>query len=625
MQSTLDSYNPSSFLENSYNSNQDALAVDNGPSRAQSCLNLDQTQSQPQYDYDQDLVDLQTPPDMALSPLEVHRQQQPFVSNIKITDLPAEILEMVFKDVILEECDGNPANYYSAVEGLSRKLTVHSKFFSSGTPVLYKHVAFAHPHAFDRFLKSIVNTGFGRFTRALDFSGFTSVGLGRSGRMNEEIQMVTAATILKCLKLTPNLREFMATENIERDLDVNVFEQLYSMYDLESLDFCGATHALFVRGFAQSLGFTEVDGEYVRTTDPKLLEKYSSPLPKITRLSLHGCSTLPSNVIQALLERLPNLSRLDLTHTLTTYECLFSISTTCALDKLSISKCSHLKSEATAYFFANHPAVRSLSWLNMMFEGTRPSPISAQDADAIFKNLPPLEHLNIHGLPFTNLKPVIEMTGLKSLALGYSRLDVKQIKQILSQMPALEYVDLTGIPQIDHWVMQDQALLNANTNIQLIEFTRDILDKKLNHVNIPGFKIALGQGGRRGWLYRGDKVPTNKTLTTVAGTGASIISNSLEAETSNTPARPMFTFGSFAQNKLRAKQLQEEAARAALSAVLSPSPEVRPVNVLGMEMGSAVWKNACRKISTCLIGIGGNECEDAIKERGIYLYYGYRK
>lgn len=577
--------------------------------------------------------------ELTLSPLPVvvptaapakPRQHPHDVCKPRLENMPNEIMTQILQELILQECNGNPANYYSTVDHFGRVLRTCPAIYDVGTPILYRHVAFAHPHAFDRFLNSIEKTGYGVLTRTLDFSGFTSVGLGRSSRMNKEIQMVTSRTILRALELCPNLNEFLASENIDRDIDFAVVEKLFNMPYLQALDFCGATNSTFVEAIAMSCGFRFTDtGAVEPIEDKNALAYYSRPLPHITRLSLHGCSTLPTQVIGALLQRLPNLTRLDLTHTQINSEALLMLPSTARLTHFSISKCVRLSSEGILKFLVLHKAARTLTWLNMMFEATRPSPISAADLDTVLRYLPPLEYLNLHGLPVRNLDPLITM-NLVSLSLGYVNVSIEDLKRFLSKLPKLEYLDFTGNPNLNIWTIQDLSLLNANTNIAMFEFNRDML-AKLDGIAIPGFSVALGQG-RRGWLFRGAKVPTNKTLNAMTFNGPSVISGTMQELTATSPQlQPTqgFTFAAYAKNRIREKK----AAIAAASASNTPSastssptsPEARPVTVLGMDMGSPAWRNASRKVNVCFVGLGGNMTANACKERGIYLYYGYRK
>lgn len=501
-----------------------------------------------------------------------------------INTLPPEILTQILKEVVLAECHGSPYFYYSSMNSFARLLTTCFAFYDVGIPILYRHIAFADPHTFDKFLKSIQVTGYGILTKTLDFSGFTSVGLGRTAKMNDKIQMLTSSTISQALDLCPNLNEFLASENIEKDMDSAVLTKLFSqMPFLSALDFCGATDSRFVQALTATA-----------TTMPQ---------SHVTRLSLHGCSTLPSSVIEALLSRLPHLTRLDLTHTQINSEALLAIPSSARLTHLSLSKCVRLSSTGTLKFLVLHKATRTLQWLNLLFDVTRPAPISSADLDTILRYLPPLKHLNLHGLPIRHLDTLPSM-NLHSLSLGYAKFSIDTLKEFLPKLTDLEFLDLSGNPNINLWTIQDLSLLNANPNISMFEFSGDLLSKMAG-VAIPGFSIALGQG-RRAWLVR--IKPTSKT--TVTDTPTVLGSEQQQQQ------QKRFTFSAYAKTRMRNRSASPEATT-------HTKHHDKSVNI--DLVGSPAWSNASRKINVCHVGIGGNTTEDACKERGIYLYYGYRK
>lgn len=98
------------------------------------------------------------------------------------------------------------------------------KFHSLSLCFLYKYTIFNRPHSFDKFLHNLItDPTIGKYVEFMDFQQFTSIGLGRTGRMNQEIQMVTYKTISHALSMTPNLLEFLASENIQDDMNVTVF------------------------------------------------------------------------------------------------------------------------------------------------------------------------------------------------------------------------------------------------------------------------------------------------------------------------------------------------------------------------------------------------------------------
>lgn len=539
------------------------------------------------------LIALNSPPTYKCPALPLHKDvislsRQPSSADLQslnkkpsLDTLPPEILTQILQEVVLQQCDGNPSNYYSTTTFFARLLTTCSAFYDVGTPILYRHVAFADPHTFDKFLTSIQVTGYGMLTKTMDFSGFTSVGLGRTAKMNDEIQMLTSKTISMALDLCPNLHEFLASENIEKDMDHRVLTKLFvEMPFLQAIDFCGATDQRFVQALATTAA--------------------AMPSSNILRLSLHGCSTVSPGILETLLAKLPRLTRLDLTHTQVTSPALLGMPQTATLSHLSLSKCVRLSSEGTLKFLVLHKATRTLQWLNMLFEVTRPSPISSQDLDTILRYLPALKYLNLHGLPVRRLDSLATMKTLQSLSLGYAPVSLAALQALLPKLPQLKYLDLSGNPNINLWTVQDPALLHANRSIEMFELSTDLLSR-MDGVKLPGFSTVVGQG-RRGWLVR---TPPPATAATTTPDPA--------------PAQ-RFTFSNFAETRIRNRSMSPTSTS-------SRSPPRSPTQVHTQTdmMGTPVWTKASRKINVCFVGIGGTATADACKERGIYLYYGYRK
>ncbi|AOW02434.1 hypothetical protein B0I72DRAFT_38890 [Yarrowia lipolytica] len=552
-------------------------------------------------------------------------------ASVNITSLPPEVLSKVMQWA-LPSADAESGNsgetYYSQTNWLAKCMTTHSSFYNAGVPLLYRHVAFSHSLEFDRFLKSILETGYGVLVKCLDFSDFTSVGLGRTARMNQEIQYVTAETICHALELCPNLAEFLGSESIGMDMSAKVLTRLLSMPYLEALDFCGATHPTFTQGFIEAMNFYAQQEVY---------------FPNLIRLSFHACSNLSDDIFQKLLPRLPNLEQLDLTHTQVKSASLLDIPASAKIKYLSLARCYHLDSQGLLKFLVVHPATRQLEWLSLMFEATKPSPIAARDFDIILKYLPmeTLTTLNLHGcLPVnqTHLELICSLKNLESLSLGYTNIPFECLRKLLPELPHLKYIDISGNPCINQWSIQDTALLNANRNVEMFEISSDVLSR-LTGVRIPGFCVLQGQGNR-GWVTRGDDPPTPRRL---AATGESPLSsylhtvpqvtnNSETHATSQTVAPPKFSFSQFAQAKIEQSSKSPPARRSpGMRPIVSTSTassfrKVKtPMMVLNMDMGSSIWIKASRKINMCQVGIGGLSTSDAVKERGIYLYYAFNK
>ncbi|KAF5099915.1 hypothetical protein D0Z03_000918 [Geotrichum reessii] len=519
--------------------------------------------------------------------------------SLPLTSLPRDILTSILQEVILYESNGSPSTYYSAINSFSKLLTTCSIFYDVGIPILYKHVAFSDNRSFDRFFTSIETTGYGNLVRTIDFSGYTPV------QRRQTTPALTADSLSHLLTLCPNVNEFLSTEYIDKDLNAQVMQKLFSLPYLIAADFTGSTHTNFVEALAYTAAAS------------------TSSFQQVTRLSLHGCTSIPPETLNALLQKLPNLTRLDLTQT--QIQSLEIIQPSTRLTHISLSKCQNLLSSDVKQFLSHQPY---LQWLNLMNLAN----VKQQDLTDVLKSLPSVKYLNLHNLPVNLVPGIIKTDKLESLFLGAAPISIATLKDTLPTMPKLQYLDLSGNPNINIWTAQDTSLLNCNPEIKMIELSSDLL-AKLNGIAVPGFSAAHGQGSR-GWLIRGPKVPVTNTLNYSTHSGPSAISGPTVGTSISSPDHKRATLFAYAKTN----------SGSALSPPLSPfsmsgrSPKThlecrshtisnlsRPVTVLGMDMGSPAWTHASRKLNVCFIGIGGNMTFDACKERGIYLYYGYRR
>lgn len=505
-----------------------------------------------------------------------------YPSKPSLSTLPPEILTHILQQVLISS-DSSPAvSYPDLTRDFSRILTTCNAIYDAGIPILYRHVSFPHPQAFDKFRKSIEQTGYGSLVKVLDFSAFTSVGLGRTGKMMYEIQMVTSTTILRALELCPGLREFLVAESVDMDIDKRVLDMLVSMPYIDAVDFCGSTNSS-ENGFTNSLIHSS-------------LAKNPHPIYHLTKLSFHGCAAVPPQVFDSLLPKLNNVCRLDLTHTQVTPQALLSIPASAKITHLSLAKCVQLNSNGLMNFLALHPATRYLEWLNIMYESTKPVPLSTKDFDTILEYLPPLKYLNLHGLPVRkeHLKYLETMSDeLKSLSLGYANIPLQELADFLPRLTELKYLDLTGNPQINMWTVQhSNSIFNSNMGIDIFEFSADFI-KKLQGITIPGFHKEFGKA-RRGWIFRkkdNTGIQNNPSQTTV------------------TPSRPSgFSFSALAQDRMMGAKKK-----------INTPPPIPPPPI----DTEPSWMYVSRKINMNEIGLGGNMTAAACKERGIYSYYGY--
>jgi hypothetical protein len=194
--------------------------------------------------------------------------------------------------------------------------------------------------------------------------------------MRAETQDLTQATLLECLRLTPNLQEFLAQQHIDAELSQEVISLLFTLPRMKTLDFCSCS----------SPSFTAIFGTVI-------LE----PLA-ITRLSLHECSSLPTSVFGTLLSRLPCLIHLDLANTRVTDEGLLKIRPTARLSHLNLSRCALLSGASVVGFFTTHSAAKELVFVNLSADIKSFDVLTSEDLTTLISSLPTtLRYLNLQG------------------------------------------------------------------------------------------------------------------------------------------------------------------------------------------------------------------------------------
>ncbi|KAK9368913.1 hypothetical protein V1509DRAFT_621870 [Lipomyces kononenkoae] len=404
-----------------------------------------------------------------------------------ILELPAEILEHILEIVHGDDrgVDGSPVHLTRRLALFKKNvLPVCSRFHDLGLTALYSHVHVGHPRAFDVFRYELrKNEALGPVVRCLDFSDFTSVGLGRTRRMNREIQMVTTTTITDVLTQTPNLHEFLASESIEDDMGKAVLDTLFGFPALEAVDFCGASGSSFTHAFSTV--------------------QFTIPLSNLTRVSLHECVSLPSSVFEKFLPLLDNLLRLDLTHTQVSGKALQAIPHTARITHLSLAKCRSLPGKEIINFLTTHPAItrpKKLRWLSLQW-----TDVTADQLTTLLDGLPTsVKHLNLYGLPIADSHLSLLPPNIEELSLAYSSIEPDTIIEHFgtSKRPRLRYLDLTGNPHMTVWTIADMRLLRACSDIRTWEFDAQQVLAKIADAQMPGYAIVLGQG-RRGWIFKG--------------------------------------------------------------------------------------------------------------------------
>ncbi|KAJ5288417.1 hypothetical protein N7508_011192, partial [Penicillium antarcticum] len=419
--------------------------------------------------------------------------------------LPPEILGHIVSYLALNV----PPTGYSP-----RNLDLISCLLSSRTlhaatlGVLYKAMTFSQSVTFSKALHHISQyPALGTLVRRLDFSHFTSVGLGRTRQSNAEIQNLTSRTLMLCLDLLPNLRECLLQEHLEGDLSVDVIRKLFTgLPHLRAVDFCGCSTRIFSQAFTEALA-----------TD--------RPLSNLQRLSLHECSTISSSALEFLVCHLTHLTHLDLARTQVSDSALLAIPETARITHLNLSRCSRLRSSALVKFLTTHAAVRdSLVYLNLMADST-PFRLSEYDLFALLPRISgTMRSLNLGGaritpdhVPFlVSLTTHLEELGLSSADLSVSDISSLFLSTVDGTEPGpnrglrvstLRYLDLAKVPKVTARSLFNEGsclLSNQSWPLQVIEVT----DKVTGYLSQPSKSLQSSVGwnahesGRRSWYIR---------------------------------------------------------------------------------------------------------------------------
>lgn len=384
--------------------------------------------------------------------------------------------------------------------------TLHAATLS----VLYRTMTFPHSIIFSKALRHLSQyPALGTLVRRLDFSHFTSIGLGRTKQMNAEIQNLTSKTLLQCLDLLPNLKECLLQEHVEHDISVDVMQKLFTgLPNLQALDFCGCSSQSFAATFCDALA------------------SLPPSLPTLKRLSLHECTGVPATVFETLLPRLPNLTILDVAHTQINENALLSIPETACITHLNLSRCARISGSALVSFLTTHPAVsKSVVYLNLMADPSRYRMLGAEDVKNLLPRLPSsLRSLNLGGASITSehvpyllpLTRFLEELGLSSADLCARDLnaffakpeDKRKEEENAWTPPTLRYLDLTRVQRMSLATIYNTGsclLLSEHSYpLLVIEFSDWIITPLQKRTKSS--KTATGWTvrdlGRRGWYVR---------------------------------------------------------------------------------------------------------------------------
>jgi len=383
---------------------------------------------------------------------------------------------------------------------------------SATLATLYAQITIPHSRIFRKFLNHIAEyPSLGTIVRRIDFSHFNPTGAGKSIRERQETLNLIPSTLLQCLDLTPNLREFLAQEHIDNDIDAKIIRKLLcGLPKLKALDFCASYSSTFKNAFTE------------------ILEATPTPLPDVlpvTRLGLHECYNLPALTFDILLPRLPKLTHLDVAHTRITDAALHSIPRTARLTHLNLSNCSNLTGASVIDFLTKHPASTTLIYLNLSMDAKKFGELlSAADLTTVLPILPSsLRSLNLRGskMDKSHIGLLLPLTKhLEELGLGrhleladLTRLFVPnqdaELEDQLAWIPhQLHYIDVSdlSVAQLDLGTlfgMNCPILKSITAPLQVIEFS-DEVNKKLGNSQAALKRVGwcLKEAGRRYWLVR---------------------------------------------------------------------------------------------------------------------------
>ena len=410
------------------------------------------------------------------------------------------MLDRIIAQLVL---DILPVEYTPRNTDLISCLLTSRTVYATAIGSLHKHVTIPHSFIFSKYLNHISRyPTLGSITKRLDFSHFTSLGLGRTRQHNSDIRNVTCQTLLRCLDLTPTVQEVLLQEHLDEDLGEAVVQKLFfGLSNLRAVDFCASSSKSFVDAFSAAL---------------------SGPLSPgvsalcIRRLSLHECFTLPSSTFEVLLPQLPRLTHLDVCHTRITDRALMLIPKTARLTHLNVGRCSQISGEGVVDFLTAHLAVADLVYLNLSCDVSRYRLLWEADVDRLLSCLPiTLRSLNMNGAKIRShhLPLLLPLTKhLEELGIGYAEVSMQDINALFAPrqgskdevsseaakwIPStLHYLDLTGVPSVT------QSSLFSSSCILLDSTTSPLEVLELGDKAISALRGCTNTNKRLGWVVK---------------------------------------------------------------------------------------------------------------------------
>ncbi|KAG9239520.1 hypothetical protein BJ875DRAFT_501373 [Amylocarpus encephaloides] len=424
-----------------------------------------------------------------------------------IERLPMELLGSIIDQLATDI----PPNGFTARNIDLMSLLLTSRGMHSATlATLYNNITIPRSRIFRKFLSHVSeHPALGTIVRRLDFAHFNPTGAGMTARERAQTLNLIPETLLRCLKLTPNLREFLAQEHVDDDLDAKVIQTLLcDLPKLKALDLCACSSGSFKDAFSA------------------VIDASPSPLPEtlpIMRLSLHECTVLPAKTYSTLLPRLPNLTHLDVAHTRITDSALQSIPITAKLTHLNLSKCSFLTGEAVVDFLTNHPAAKTLQYLNLGMDVKSHEMLSSEDITNLLPVLPStLRSLSLKGskmntehipllLPLTKhveelgLGRNLDLSDLCNLFVPDENLELEE--QVAWVPHSMRYIDVSdlSVAQLDLGTLFSSrcpVLQSTAAPLEVLELSSENFKKLEKSPAVKRVGWTLTEAGRRYWLVR---------------------------------------------------------------------------------------------------------------------------
>ncbi|KAH8677570.1 hypothetical protein BX600DRAFT_430915 [Xylariales sp. PMI_506] len=444
-----------------------------------------------------------SPPSPAKPIKGINRQAVP--GSAAIERLPLELLGPIIDHLVIDvPPNGLTARNVDLMSLLLASRTLHTATLHA----LYRNITIPHSRIFKKFLSHISNNQeLGTIVRRFDFGHFNPTTLFSTAAERATTQNLTPETLLQCLELTPYLREFLGQEYIDDELNEPVLRKLFlGLERLQAVDFTGCSSATFKSAMTASVSWDWPDEL------------------SISRLSLHKCMNLPSEVFETLLPRLPNLTHLDVAGTQVTDAALQSIPHTARITHLNLSKCKQLTAANVVDFLMNHPAARTLIFLSLATDFRSHQLLDVDEVSMLLPILPPtLRSLSLKGsrMDASHLDLLRPLTKhLEELALGrrlklsdIDRLfvpdeDNEDINMEVDWVPhTLKYLDLSdylpGELDLSTLFSNGCAIMKRySTPLEVVEIADGLYTRLAKSTAVQRCGWSITEFGSRAWLVR---------------------------------------------------------------------------------------------------------------------------